>query len=48
MGCCIAAAFVIALVLNVTRHLFGRSADAPLAFPPPATRRAPVLAEQAA
>jgi hypothetical protein len=42
MGCCIAAAFVIALVVNVTRRFFGRPAITPVEFPPPATRPAPL------
>jgi hypothetical protein len=41
MGCCVAATFVIALVLHVARRLFGRAAPAPMDFPPPATRPAP-------
>ena len=43
MGCCIAVTFVIAVILNATRRLFGRPAIGSVDFPPPATRRAPEL-----
>ena len=41
MGCCLAAAYMIAFVMRLARSITGRPDDDMAAFAPPATRPAP-------